>query len=50
MLLNNQKRYYDILNENILLRQMPFVLGCSEEYNFLRVKDSEEAELKKVKL
>lgn len=48
IMIENQRKYYEILNENILLKQMPFVLGCSEEYNFLRVKDSEEAELKKV--
>jgi len=49
IMIDNQRKYYEILNENILLKQMPFILGCSEEYSFLRVKENEEVELKKVK-
>ncbi len=49
IMIENSRRYYEILNENILLKQMPFVLGCSEEYTFLKVYDTEKAELKKVR-
>jgi len=40
--------YYDLLNENILLRQMPFVLGCSVEFSGLYVRSAEVEELKKL--
>lgn len=50
IMIDNQRRYYETLNENILLKQMPFVLGCSEEYSFLRVYEAEKAELKRVSI
>lgn len=44
----NHKIYYDLLNENILLRQMPFVLGSSIEFSGLSVRSAEVEELKKL--
>ena len=43
--ITNHKIFYDLLNENILLRQMPFVLGSSVEYSHLKVKKEEKDEL-----
>jgi len=44
----NHKIFYEILNENILLRQMPFVLGSSIEFSGLNVRADEIEELKKL--
>jgi translocation protein SEC63 len=44
----NHKIFYEILNENILLRQMPFVLGSSIEFSGISVKSDEIEELKKL--
>lgn len=44
----NHKIFYEILNENILLRQMPFVLGSSIEFSGLSIRPDEVDELKKL--
>lgn len=44
----NHKIFYEILNENILLRQMPFVLGSSIEFSPMPVRPDEVDELKKL--
>jgi len=44
----DHKIFYDWLNENILLRQMPFVLGLSIEFSSLSVRPGEVEELKKL--
>lgn len=44
----DHKIYYELLNENILLRQMPFVLGSSVEFSSLYVRSAEVDELKKL--
>jgi translocation protein SEC63 len=44
----NHKIFYEILNENILLRQMPFVLGSSMEFSNLSIRSEEIEELKKL--
>jgi translocation protein SEC63 len=46
--IDNMKRYHETLNQNILLKQMPFVLGFSEEFSSLRVYDHEKPELTKL--
>jgi hypothetical protein len=45
---SDHKIYYDLLNENILIRQMPFVLGASVEFSSLSFRSSEIDELKKL--
>jgi translocation protein SEC63 len=37
--------FYDIMNENILLRQMPFVLGCAREFTQLPIYSDEVSPL-----
>jgi translocation protein SEC63 len=44
----NHKIFYEILNENILLRQMPFVLGSSIEFSGITVRSDEIEELKRL--
>jgi translocation protein SEC63 len=44
----NHRIYYELLNENILMRQMPFVLGCSIEFAAFTVRGPEVDELKKL--
>lgn len=44
----NHKIFYEILNENILLRQMPFVLGSSIEFSNIKINPDEIEELKKL--
>ena len=44
MMVSDQIIFYTYLNENILLKQMPFVLGLAREYNYLVIK-AEEAEI-----
>ena len=46
--INNHRIYYELLNENILLRQMPFILGSSCEFSGITVKSAEVEELKKL--
>lgn len=46
--ITNHRIYYEILNENILLRQMPFTLGSSLEFSPIQVRSSEIEELKKL--
>ena len=36
MMVSDQIIFYTYLNENILLKQMPFVLGLAREYNYLQ--------------
>lgn len=47
MIVEDQKIFYEFLNENILLRQMPFVLGAAMEYTNLTYK-SDKDELYKI--
>jgi translocation protein SEC63 len=42
--IDNTKIFYEYLNEHILLRQMPFVLGCASDFKALTVS-SEEIQL-----
>lgn len=46
--ITNHKIFYEILNQNILLKQMPFVLGSSIEFQNFSVKESEVSELRKM--
>jgi hypothetical protein len=48
VLLGDGKIFYEILNENILLRQMPFVLGLAYEYSSLKIRQEEVSELEKL--
>jgi translocation protein SEC63 len=44
----NIAAFKEFLNQNILLKQMPFVLGTAAEYMILRIKKDEEVELSKM--
>lgn len=48
MLAGNQRIFYEYLNENILPRQMPFVLGLAIEYTSLVIRAEEAGELEKL--
>lgn len=41
----NKSIYYHYLNENILLRHVPFIVGASIEFNSTPLRGSEESEL-----
>ena len=43
MLVDNMAIFYEFMNENILLRQMPYVLGRAKEFESLSI-DSDEVE------
>lgn len=44
----NHRIFYELLNENILLRQLPFVVGCSVEFAAFSVRNAEVDELKRL--
>jgi translocation protein SEC63 len=44
----NIAAFKEFLNQNILLKQMPFVLGVAAEYMVLKITKGEEAELSKI--
>ena len=44
MMMNDTYIFYQYLNENILLKQMPFVMGLAMEYNGMQIRP-DEAEL-----
>lgn len=46
--IDNQRIFYEFLNENVQYRQMPFILGAAAEFNSLSIKDSEKTELNKL--
>jgi translocation protein SEC63 len=48
IIIENHKVFHEILNENILLKQMPFVLGVAAEYSVLNIKNHEIEELNKL--
>lgn len=48
MLMENSKIFYEYLNENTLLKQMPFVLGAAPEFSTLKVRQEEVEELNKL--
>jgi translocation protein SEC63 len=48
MIQDDSKVFYELLNENILLRQMPFVLGAAFEFSRLKIKQEEVNELEKL--
>lgn len=48
MLVGDQRIFYEFLNENILLRQMPFVLGAAMEFTVLKIRQEEAKELEKL--
>lgn len=49
--LGNKRRYYELLNENILMKTFPECLSLSEELVERRVKTIEESkELKKLEV
>ena len=50
MIVDNIKVFYDLMNENILLKQMPFVLGMAFEYRYLPIYYDEENPLTKAYL
>jgi translocation protein SEC63 len=45
MILDSQKIFFEFLNENILLKQMPFVLGASLEFSKMKIRPDEADEL-----
>ena len=50
IMIDNIKIFYDLMNENILLKQMPFVLGMAHEYQNLSIYYDEEHPLTKAYL
>jgi translocation protein SEC63 len=48
MLVGNSKVFFEFLNENILLKQMPFVLGAAVEFSRLTIRKEEAQELTKL--
>lgn len=48
MIVEDQKIFFEFLNENILTRQMPFVLGAALEYSNLKIRQEEGDELNKL--
>ena len=50
MMVDNIKTFHDLMNENILLKQMPFVLGMAFEYKKLSIYYDEEQPLTKAYL
>ena len=44
MMMNDTYIFYQYLNENILLKEMPFVMGLAMEYNGMQIRP-DEAEL-----
>lgn len=48
MQIENGKLFYNYLNENILLKQMPFVFGIVNEFSSMKVRDDEKKELDKL--
>jgi translocation protein SEC63 len=48
MIVEDQKIFFEFLNENILPRQMPFVLGAALEYSNLKIRQEEAEELNKL--
>ena len=44
----NHKIFYEFLNENVLQRQIPFIIGNAVEYNSLKCKAEEKIELNKM--
>ena len=49
-MIDNIKIFYELMNENILLKQMPFVLGMAHEYQNLSIYYDEEHPLTKAYL
>ena len=47
MLVNDMKMFYALMNENILLKQLPFVLGMALEYQKTPIYSDEEQPLTK---
>jgi translocation protein SEC63 len=39
--MDNTKIFYEFLNEHILLRQMPFVLGCAIDFRSMKIESDE---------
>ena len=50
MFVHDMAIFYEIMNENILLRQMPYVLGRGREFENLSIYSDEEAPLTKAYL
>ena len=50
MMIDNIKIFYELMKENILLKQMPFVLGMAQEYQKLTIYYDEEHPLTKTYL
>lgn len=48
MMVGDQRIFYEFLNENILPRQMPFVLGAAMEFTTLKIRQEETQELEKL--
>jgi len=48
MVTDDAKIFYEFLNENILLKQMPFILGAAIEFNSLKLRQEEGSELDKL--
>ena len=47
MMVNNMRLFYELMNENILLKQMPFILGSAHEYEKLTIYSDEDVPLTK---
>ena len=48
MIVEDQRIFFEFLNENILLRQMPFVLGVALEFSNMKIRPQEAEELNKL--
>lgn len=45
---DNQKIFYNYLNENVLTRQLPFISGCASEFLSLKINPTEASHLQKL--
>jgi len=45
---DNQRIFYEFLNENVQSRHLPFILGTATEFNKLSIKENEALELNKL--
>jgi translocation protein SEC63 len=46
--IDSSRMYYELLNENVLHKHMPYILGVSEEFTVIDLKQEEFEELNKI--
>ena len=46
--IDSSRMYYELLNENVLHKHLPYILGVSDEFAILKLREDEFVELNKI--